>query len=181
MKHIEQEVISLPKMDVVKASYKDSVYYIAGAYDITDYVKQSQREINTSDIDARAVQLGLERYLSEHPELNVLKVNKYDVLILDNPETTHDYVIHILNDIFHADITKSYELADQVHTHGFCNVGTFPSYELAHTFSCMVETMNDQIGENLKVDIVPHSQSTTRTAALEVLETLIRRDHPEDL
>ena len=67
MKHtIEQQVFSLQQFSVVKATYKDSVYYLAGSYNITPYVTKLQSE--HSKVDNKVLNAGLELFLKEHPE-----------------------------------------------------------------------------------------------------------------
>ncbi|AQW88842.1 putative ATP-dependent Clp protease adapter protein [Erwinia phage pEa_SNUABM_50] len=173
MKNIEREVFSLPNMEVVKASYKNSVYYIAGSNDITEYVKIIKATQDMDDLDA--ITYGLDLYLRDHPENSQLAVPLFDVVLLNDSSTSFDYVIHIVNDLFRKDVNEAYDIANLIHTNGFCEVGTYP-YELAHTFACMVETANMQTKQQLQTDIVP-----SHVDPLAVIEQLIRRDHPDDI
>lgn len=171
---IVREVFSLPQMDVVKASYKTSVYYIAGAVDISDYVYTIK---TTYDVDEEtAVKHGLAMYLREHPQ-NQLKVPQFDLLILNDNKTSYEYVVGVISDLFRKD--DAMELAYEIHDYGSVVVGTYP-FELAHTFACMVETYNKQTGNDLQTDIV-QSSDRSQMDSLAILEKLIRRDHPEDI
>lgn len=177
MKNIVREVFSLPAMDVVKASYKNSVYYIAGSSDITDYVSTIKDSFEINEIDA--IKHGLNQFLKDHPKNNVLDVPMFNLVIIDSPQTSTDYIVHLVNDIFRKDIEKSHEIADSIHYNGSAVVGTY-TYEIAHTFACMVETANMQMEQELETDIVPVYKSNSMDS-LEVLEKLIRRDFPEDI
>ncbi|SOK58592.1 hypothetical protein [Yersinia phage fHe-Yen9-04] len=175
MKNIERKVFSLPNIEVVKASYKNSVYYIAGSNDITEYVKIIKATQDLDDLDA--ITYGLTLYLRDHPENSQLAVPLFDVVLLNDSKTSFDYVIHIVNDLFRKDITESHQIADLIHYDGAATVGTYP-YELAHTFACMVETANTQTHQELQTDIVPSAKVVD---PLSLIEQLIRRDHPEDI
>ena len=53
--NIVSEVFNLPNnIDVIKASYKNSVYYIAGSNDITDYVSKIKESFDIDEVDAIA-------------------------------------------------------------------------------------------------------------------------------
>lgn len=175
---IAREVFSLPEMDVVKASYKNSVYYIAGSIDITEYVS-TVKNYNSEFDEKTAIKYGLAKYLRDNPQNKGINVPLFDVVLLKDNVTTYDYMVGIMSDIFRKD--DAMELAYQVTDYGSAVVGTYP-FELAHTFSCMVETANRQCEENLMTDIVPSTKSTvSQMDSLEVLERLIRRDHPGDM
>lgn len=177
MKNIVREVFSLPAMDVVKASYKNSVYYIAGSSDITDYVSTIKNSFDINELEA--IKHGLNAFLKDNPKNNVLDVPMFNLVVLDSSKTSTDYVIHVLNDIFRKDIDKAYEIADSIRYDGSAVVGTY-TYEIAHTFACMVETANLQMEQELETDIIPVYKSNSMDS-LEVLENLIRRDFPEDI
>ena len=177
MKHIVREVFSLPAMDVVKASYKDSVYYIAGSSDITEYVSIIKSSFKVDEVEA--IKHGLAAYLRDHPASNQLQVKQFNLYILDNPTTSKDYVINIVTDLFRTSYEEAVGIAERIHYNGSCVVGTY-NFELAHTFACMIETANMQTGEELETDIIEVSNSSSMDS-LQVLETLIRRDFPNDL
>ena len=177
MKNIVREVFSLPAMDVVKASYKDSVYYIAGSSDITDYVSTIKNSFDINEFDA--IKHGLNAFLKEHPAVETLDVPKYELVLLNNYKVPDDYLINLVSDIFRQSIEEAYATLDKVHYEGSAVVGTY-TYELAHTFACMVETANEQVGHVIPTDIVPVYKSNSMDS-LEVLEQLIRRDFPEDI
>lgn len=177
MKHIVREVFSLPAMDVVKASYKDSVYYIAGDSDITEYVSLVKSSFAIDEIEA--IKHGLDAFLRDHPKNNHLAVPMYNLIILDNPKSSKDFVAQVIGDLFRKTFEEATEMADLVHYNGACIVGTY-TYELAHTFACMVETINEQMGEQLETDII-ETYNASSMNSLEVLERLIRRDFPGDI
>lgn len=175
MKNIEHEVFSLQNMNVVKASYKNSVYYVAGANDITEYVELAKTIQNVDGVEA--INYGLDLYLREHQGDSKLAVQQFDVVILNNSHTSHDYVVHLLTDIFNKSVEEAVDITDLVHYNGSGVAGTYP-YELAHTFACMIETANTHTNQNLQTDIVP---SRSSTQALSVVEKLIQRDHPGEM
>lgn len=177
MKNIVREVFSLPAMDVVKASYKNSVYYIAGSSDITEYVSTIKNSFDINELEA--IKHGLNAFLKDNPKNNTLAVPMFNVVIIDSPKTSTDYIINIVNDIFRKDIDQAHEIVDTIHYHGSAVVGTY-TYEIAHTFACMVETANMQMEQELETDIIPVYTSNSMDS-LEVLEKLIRRDFPEDI
>ena len=177
MKNIVREVFSLPAMDVVKASYKNSVYYIAGSSDITDYVATIKSAFDVSEIDA--IKHGLNAFLKEHPSTAILSVPTFNLVILNDARTPVEYVVGIVNDIFRKDIEESHDIANYIHYSGSYVIGTY-TYEIAHTFACMVETANMQMDQELEVDIIPVLKANSMDS-FEVLETLIRRDFPGDI
>lgn len=177
MKHIVREVFSLPAMDVVKASYKNSVYYIAGDSDITEYVSIVKSSFSIDEVDA--IKHGLDAFLRDNPKDNHLAVPLYNLVILNNQKTSKDFVAQVIGDLFRKTFTEATQMADIVHYNGSCVVGTY-TYELAHTFACMIETINEQIGEELETDII-ETFNSSRMSSLEVLERLIRRDFPGDI
>ncbi|AFC21764.1 ATP-dependent protease [Cronobacter phage vB_CsaM_GAP32] len=177
MKNIVREVFSLPAMDVVKASYKDSVYYIAGSSDITEYVSTIKDSFDINEIEA--IKHGLNAFLKEHPINKVLNVPKYNLALINTASTSDDYVLNIVTDIFRKDIEEAHNIVDTIKYEGLCVVGTY-TYEIAHTFACMVETANMQMQQDMETDIIPVYKSNSMDS-LEVIEQLIRRDHPEDL
>jgi ATP-dependent Clp protease adapter protein ClpS len=164
-------------MDVVKASYKDSVYYIAGDSDITDYVSLVKSSFAIDEIEA--IKHGLDAFLRDHPKNNQLAVPQYNLVFLYNPKTSQDFMTQVIGDLFRKTFEEATELTELVNYNGLCVVGTY-TYELAHTFSCMVETINEQMGEELSTDIV-ETFNTNSMDSLEVLERLIRRDFPGDI
>lgn len=177
MKNIVREVFSLPAMDVVKASYKNSVYYIAGSSDITDYVSKIKESFEITELEA--IKFGLNAFLKDNPSNAVLAVPQFNLVLHYSPKTSIDYLVNIINDIFRKDIVKSHDLADNIRYDGSAVVGTY-TYEIAHTFACMVETANTQMDQVLDTDIVPVFKSNSMDS-LEVLEQLIRRDFPGDI
>jgi ATP-dependent Clp protease adaptor protein ClpS len=177
MKHIVREVFSLPAMDVVKASYKNSVYYIAGDSDITEYVSVVKSSFAVDEVEA--IKHGLAAFLRDHPKNSQLAVPMYNLIFLDNQTTSKDFVVQVICDLFRKTFEEASELADLIHYNGACLVGTF-TYEIAHTFACMVETVNLQVGEVLETDII-EANNYDSMDSLEVLERLIRRDFPGDI
>lgn len=177
MKHIVREVFSLPAMDVVKASYKNSVYYIAGDSDITEYVSVVKSSFAIDEIEA--IKHGLDAFLRDHPKNNQLSVPMYNLVFLDNSKTSKNLVVEVIGDLFRKSFDEANEMADLIHYNGSCVVGTY-TYELAHTFSCMVETINEYMGSEIETDII-ESFNTNSMDSLEVLERLIRRDFPGDI
>ena len=181
MKHtIEQQVFSLQQFSVVKASYKNSVYYVAGFNDITDYVLKLQPE--HSKVDNKVLSKSLALFLSEHPEKNKLAVPMFDFILLDDPQTSAEYVECVCSEVFHM---SSDECLDVIHAlnskSAAYHVGTFTD-EMCITFSAMIDNGNEQLRQNLKYDKIPvQGNGKDYDAALEALETLIRGDYPDDI
>lgn len=179
MKNIVREVFSLPAMDVVKASYKNSVYYIAGSSDITEYVSTIKSSFDVSEVDA--IKHGLNAFLKEHPMKNTLSVPKFNLVILNNYSWTDEFIISVLQDLFRKDDDEAQDIASSIYYNGSCSVGTY-TYELAHTFACMIETINVQMNSSIETDIVPATNYKSESMdSLEVIENLIRRDFPGDI
>lgn len=179
---IEQQVFSLQQFSVVKASYKDSVYYLAGSNDITSYINKLQTEYNK--VDKLVLERGLSQFLKEHPEKNILSVPMYDFVLLDDPTTSAEFVECLCTEVFHLSPNEAWravtELNSSAHGNSF-KVGTFTN-EMCITFGSMIDNGNHQLKQNLKYDIIPTKEnSKTHTAALETLESLIRKDYPGDL
>lgn len=177
MKNIVREVFSLPAMDVVKASYKNSVYYIAGSSDITDYVSKIKESFEITELDA--IKFGLNAFLKDNPSNSILAVPQFNLVIRDNAKTSDDYLVHLIQDIFRKDISKCYDIVDDIKSNGSAVIATY-TYEIAHTFACMVETANEQMDQELETDIIPVYNSNSMDS-FEILEQLIRRDFPGDI
>lgn len=177
---IEQQVFSLNQFSVVKAAYRDSVYYIAGSNDITQYVTRIESDHNLVDVQTLAA--GLQKFLEENPEKNPLAVPTFDFVLLDDPKTSAEFVEFLCDDVFHMSDTQCTDviLALNGPTHSY-HVGSF-SFEMCHTFGSMIDNGNTQLEQNLKYDIIPvHASNKTYDAAIETLESLIRKDYPSDL
>ena len=181
MKHtIEQQVFSLQQFSVVKATYKDSVYYLAGSNDITPYVTKLQSE--HSKVDNKVLKAGLELFWKEHPEKNQLDVPKFHFILLDDPTTHAEYVECVCSEVFHMDQDQAWEVIEALNSsvHSY-HVGTFTD-EMCITFAAMIDNGNEQLRQNLKYDKVPcQANGKDYDSALEVLETLIRKDYPDDI
>lgn len=181
MKHtIEQQVFSLQQFSVVKATYKDSVYYLAGSYNITPYVTKLQSE--HSKVDNKVLNAGLELFLKEHPEKNLLAVPKFYFILLDDPTTSAEFVECVCSEVFHLNYSESIDVIEALNSpvHSY-NMGTFTD-EMCITFSAMIDNGNEQLRQNLKYDKIPvQGDGKDYDAALEALETLIRGDYPDDI
>lgn len=177
---IDQQVFLLNQFSVVKAAYKDSVYYLAGGNDITPYVKTITNDHD--EVDGLVLQRGLSLFLEEHPEKNLLEVPKYAFWVLDDPKTSADYVELLCVDVFHMTEEQATEviLALNGSRHSY-KMGEF-SYEMCQTFASMIENGNEQLEQNLRYDMIPvTSNGKSYDDALEKLEFLIRKDYPQDL
>lgn len=176
--NFEHTFFSFPSVDVMKASYKDSVYYIAGTNDITEYVMNEKNSYKQFD-ELSAIENGLKRYFDEHPEYSVLKVPQYELIILNDSVSSFDYVMEILTDLFRKSESEASLIAKFIDENGFYPI-LVSSFELAHTYQCMIETTNTQTNNNLQTDVLP-IHTSSRDDSFELLEKLIRRDHPTDI
>lgn len=176
---VEQEVFTLHPFSVVKASYKDSVYYIAGAYDISSYVQSIQNE--HEKVDKKVLQRALNRFLKMNPDKNILNVPKYDFLLLDDATTSVQFVNMFCSDVLRFSNAKCREVVNELNDVGYYKVGTY-SDEMAMTLGHLLEAGNEQLKQNLGWDKVESNVSETNyDAAIDTLEKLIRRDYPADL
>jgi ATP-dependent Clp protease adapter protein ClpS len=176
---VEQEVFQLHPFGVVKASYKDSVYYIAGAYDITDHVKSIQNV--HADVDKKVLQRALNAFLKQNPNCNILDVPKFDFILLDDPKTTERFVYMYCTDVLRFDVERCEEVVKALNTQGYYKVGTYTD-EFAMTLGHLLEAGNEQLKQNLKWDKIEHQDSEKdAAAAMLTLEKLIRRDYPADI
>lgn len=174
---IQQEMFALHPFDVVKASYKDSVYYIAGAYDISEFVSPKINDYNAKE----ELQSALNRYLKKHPEHNVLNVPKFDVILLDDAYTSIQFVQMYCSDVLHFSDKRCREVVQALNTVGFYQIGTY-SDEMAMTLGHLLEEANVQLSQNLGWDKIEcDSTEEQYNASMQVLESLIRRDYPADL
>ena len=174
---IQQEMFALQPFDVVKAAYKDSVYYIAGEHDITGFVSNSITEDNAK----QELQAALKRFLEVNPKLNVLKVPLQDFVLLDDPTTTAKFVVMFCYDVLNYSEEKSNQVVHELNTVGYHHVGTYTD-ELAMTLGHLLEESNAHRNENLKWDKVERSYDEVQyNKSMALLETLIRRDYPTDL
>lgn len=176
MINIVREVFSLMGTDVVKASYKNSVYYIAGANDITAYVAKIKNAFEVDELEA--IQYGFDAFLKDNPA-STLKVPQYNLELLDSPTVPKEYVEELVMDIFRKTFEEAHDIVNSIHYEGSAVVAKGP-FEIMHTFSCMVETVNMQFGQDLQTDLVEVLESDAMDS-LEVLEQLIRRDFPGDI
>lgn len=175
---ITHHVFTVRSFSVVKAAYKDSVYYLAGGNDITDYIKPLEREFNK--VDVNILEKGLAKFLRDHPEHNVLKVPMFDLVLYDDPKTSAQFVNLVCEDVFHFSPEKCEEVVYSLNTNGHYVIGTYTD-EMCITFGCMIANGNEQLKQNLGWDKVPSSSVSEYRAAIFTLESLIRRDFPEDL
>lgn len=179
---IEQQVFSLQQFSVVKAAYKNSVYYLAGGNDITPYINKLQTEYNK--VDKSVLELGLSLFLKEHPEKNILYVPMFDFVLLDDPTTSAEFVECLCTEVFHLSREEAGQAVQCLNSSAHGNsykVGTFTD-EMCITFGSMIDNGNIQLRQNLKYDKIPTKENgKTHTAALETLESLIRNDYPGDL
>lgn len=176
---VEQEMFSLHPFSVVKASYKNSVYYIAGAYDISMYVRSIQKE--HALVDEKVLQRALNAFLDLNPECNLLDVPKFDFVLLDDPHTSAQFVAMFCMDVLRYDESKANEVINALNTVGYFKVGTY-SDEMAMTLGHLLEAGNIQLKQNLGWDKIQQLDSEKDAAsAMNTLENLIRRDYPADL
>jgi|SRR6478609_1254037 len=183
MKQLEvQEVFSLDSYSVIAASYGDSNYYIAGKHDITDYVKDAAESLDTKTVNKQVLQLAFDLFKRLHPNKVVLTVPQFDLVLLDDPTTSAEYVLEMCMDLFHFNERQAIAVVEGLNgpDHSFC-VGTF-SEEMCITYGAMFDNGNVQLKQNLGYDWVPSSNKpNSYEAAMQTLENLIRRDYPSDI
>lgn len=174
---IQQELFALHPYDVVKATYKDSVYYIAGAYNISEYVPSDINEEN----EKVELQTSLDRFLRIHPECNILKVPKYDLVLLDDKFTSIQFVNMFCSDVLHFSEDRCFEVVEALNSVGSYHVGTY-SDEMAQTIGHLLEEANVQLKQNLGWDKIERDPTEENyNNSMVVLEKLIRRDYPADI
>lgn len=181
MKHtIEQQVFSLQQFSVVKATYKDSVYYLAGSNNITPYIMKLQSE--HSKVGNLELQVGLSEFLKDNPEKNLLSVPMFDFVLLDDPTTSAEFVECVCSEVFHMDYSQAWRVIEALNSpaHSY-KMGTFTD-EMCITFAYMIDNGNAQLRQNLKYDKIPAEQNGKNyDSAMLALEGLIRSDYPGDL
>lgn len=183
MKQLEvQEVFSLDSYSVIKAAYGDRKYYIAGTHDITEYVNEIVRQSGLEVVNKVVLELGLDLFKRRNPNKVVLNVAQFDLLLLDDKTTSAEYVREMVMDLFHFSPQKANEVVKELNSpaHSY-KIGSF-SEEMCITYCAMFDNGNQQLGQNIGYDWVPSANSpTSYEAALQTLETLIRRDYPNDI
>lgn len=174
---IQQELFALHPYDVVKATYKDSVYYIAGAYNISAYVPPDIKEGH----EKVELQASLDRFLRIHPECNELKVPKFDVVLLDDKFTSVQFVNMFCTDVLHFSPEECFDVVEALNSVGTYHVGTY-SDEMAQTIGHLLEEANIQLKQNLGWDKIERDPAEEHYKnSMVVLEKLIRRDYPADI
>lgn len=174
---IEQQIFQTNPLPVVKTTYKDSVYYVAGKYDLTRYVEN----ISTSKDEEFRVEVALKHLIVERPEVNKLNVPMFDFILLDDPKTTPNFVSMYCYDVLHFDDVRCNEVIEALNTVGSYYVGTY-SDELTLTLAHLLEEANSQLDQNLgwnKMERQPADDALVDSMVL--LEKLIERDYPQDL
>lgn len=184
MKQLEvQEVYSLDSYSVITASYGDNNYYIAGKHDITEYVKAAVDTLGgNKKINKKIIELGFDLFKRHNPNKVVLNVPQFDLMIYDDKNTHAEYVIEMCMDLFHYSKERANEVVKSLNgpEHSYW-LGTF-SEEMCITYGAMFENGNKQLDQNLGYDWVPSAyKPTSYEAAMQTLETLIRRDYPNDI
>ena len=183
MKQLEvQEVFSLDSYSVLSASYGNSNYYIAGKHDITEYVNATLDSLGLTVVDKKVLEIGFDLFKRHNPNKVVLNVKQFDLIIIDDKTTSAEYVIGMCIDLFHFSEERAMEVVNALNgpEHTYC-VGSF-SEEMCITYGAMFENGNSQLKQNLGYDWVPSAiKPTSYEAAMQTLETLIRRDYPSDL
>lgn len=184
MKQLEvQDVFSLDSYSVISASYGDKNYYLAGKHDITEYVNDAVESLEASKVSKQVLQLAFDLFKRLNPNKVVLTVPMFDLVLLDDPTTSAEYVEEMVMDIFQFNQKQAIAVVESLNNpehHSYC-VGTFTE-EMCITYGAMFDNGNSQLGQNLGYDWVPSSNSpNSYEAAMQTLETLIRRDYPSDI
>jgi ATP-dependent Clp protease adapter protein ClpS len=183
MKQLEvQEVFSLDSYSVIKAKYGESNYYVAGKHDITQYVQAVARSQEQQTVNKTVLELGLQLFFRHNPQQDVLSVPKFDLVLLDDKKTSAEFVMEMCMDLFHFSEERAIEAVTALNSekHAY-TVGTF-SEEMCITYCAMFENANAQLSQNIGYDYVPSPlKPQSYEAALQTLETLIRRDYPNDI
>lgn len=183
MKQLEvQEVFSLDSYSVIKAQYGDSNYYVAGKHDITPYVKAVVEKTGTTIINKTVLELGLQLFFRHNPNKAVLSVKTFDLVLLDDKNTSAEYVIEMCIDLFNFSPKRATEVVNALNgsTHSY-TVGTFTE-EMCLTYCALIENGNAQVQQNLGFDYIPTTDKPeSYEAGIATLETLIRRDYPNDI
>ncbi|AZU98289.1 protease adaptor protein [Salmonella phage SE_PL] len=183
MKQLEvQEVFSLDSYSVIKASYGESNYYIAGKHDITDYVNAVARGSQERNVNKNVLEEGLRLFFRHNPEKDVLNVPTFDLVLYDDPNTSAEYVMEMCMDLFHYNEEQAEAVVKALNGKEHCYaVGSFTE-EMCITYASMFMNGNQQLNQNLGVDYIPNPiKPQSYEAAMATLENLIRRDYPNDI
>ncbi len=89
-------------------------------------------------------------------KVKVKKPRKYKVLIHNDDYTTMEFVVYVLQKIFHKDIDEAQAIMLKVHKEGTGVCGVY-SYEIAESKSTKVNREAKENGHPLKCTIEPES------------------------
>jgi ATP-dependent Clp protease adaptor protein ClpS len=90
--------------------------------------------------------------LLEKTKQIVKRPNLYKVVLLNDDYTTMEFVVHVLESIFHKSPAEAYRIMMQVHTQGRGVCGVYP-YEVAETKVATVEDCARQEGFPLRASM----------------------------
>lgn len=100
--------------------------------------------------------MGTKQFPIAEADLLVIKKTKkpsqYKVILWNDEQTTMEFVVQILGDIFHFSTKKAVEIMQKIHEQGSANCGVFP-LEIAETKVWQVKNAAHQAGYPLKADI----------------------------
>ena len=88
----------------------------------------------------------------ERPEDRTVTPKMYRVVLLNDDYTTMDFVLAILEDLFHKAPAEAFRLMMLVHTQGQAVCGAYP-YEIAETKVAMGRERAEQAGFPLQATI----------------------------
>jgi ATP-dependent Clp protease adaptor protein ClpS len=90
--------------------------------------------------------------LLEKTKQTVKRPNLYRVVLLNDDYTTMEFVVHVLESVFHKPPAEAYRIMMQVHTQGKGVCGVYP-YEVAETKVATVEELARQEGFPLRASM----------------------------
>jgi ATP-dependent Clp protease adaptor protein ClpS len=83
--------------------------------------------------------------LEEEEDIEVKKPSMYRVLLHNDPYTPREFVVYILQTVFHKTEEEGRKIMLEAHTKGIATVGIY-THEIAKTNIFLVEKLADEFG-----------------------------------
>jgi ATP-dependent Clp protease adaptor protein ClpS len=87
--------------------------------------------------------------LEDEEDIELKKPSMYRVIIHNDPYTPREFVVIILQTVFHKSEEEGKKIMLEAHTKGMATVGIY-TYEIATTNLYLVEKMSDEYGFPLR-------------------------------
>lgn len=153
--------------DGVKACYyidpsRGALYATAGTIDLVPFLDAKAAETLDKSNLIKYLNNGWELFKYECPEIyESIKDNlheplccSYDLYIHNNETTTFEYVVDdILMGVVNLNRKEAEKCAKEVHESGEAKVRTYCSYEIAHLYASIIQSVNAQTENILDVSV----------------------------